>query len=153
VAPLLVGAVILRKIGRQAEDCALLNDHGAHLAFEACRTLAMAPECVKAELRSVLEETLTLLAMCCPLTVTVPELPPVDVLPERYRTDDNARELYRVFTDRSKEPEVTQYNALILLRLFQWSGRAEDTPVITELLDVTSGLRTAFKRLHQATTP
>jgi hypothetical protein len=150
LAKLLAGALILRSFGVKTEADRVLKDSHARLGLLACITVALAPDFEPGE-HACLQETITLLAMCSPVLISIPQLPPFGSLPPRYREHDHILQLYRMFALESKEPpEVTQYSALLMLRLFQRAGRPEDAAVVLQLLKITAGLRTALQRLREA---
>ncbi len=74
------GAIILERIGQHSEAI-IIEDDGAHLAFMTCSALTvLTPDLNRACLRT-LEDTLKILAMCCPIQTTVQDLPPLECLP------------------------------------------------------------------------
>jgi hypothetical protein len=146
---LLGGALILQRIGQPTKDAVILEDDGAHLAFMTCTALSLIVSNLDPKLRPILEQTIKLLAMCCPIEIIIPALPPIDTLPERFRTSTFVRNQYKSFEETVEgRRDVMLADALTLLRIFQQSGRPEDFDSLDQLIEVTEGLRTALAQVR-----
>jgi hypothetical protein len=151
LARLLGGALILERIGQPTMDAVVLKDDGAHLAFMTCTALSLVLASLDPELRPVLEQTIKLLAMCCPVEITVHALPPFDTLTERFRTSAVICRQYQYFEEIAEGPrDVMLADALALLRIFQQAGRPEDFDSLAQLIEVTEGLRTSLSQVRKA---
>jgi hypothetical protein len=150
---LVAGAVILQRIGVSTPDAVVLDDDRAHLAFITCNALGIVAAHLEPEMRKILKNTLKLLAMCCPVEVSIQTLPPLESLPAPLRDHSIFRRQYQAFEEKVDGPrDVMLADALALLRIFQSTRRAQDATALEELLTITEGLRTAFERINKAAT-
>ena len=145
------GAIVLQRMGSQTDDVVVLEDDGAHLAFVTCTAMALVSANLDPELQRTLEDTIKLIAMCCPLEVTVSALPPIEFLPAAYQASPIILRQYQDFREASRGPrDVMLSDALALYRIFHETNRPEDRAVLAELTMVTEGLRTALSRIKHA---
>jgi len=147
------GAIVLQRMTRPSKDHVIvLQDDGAHLSLFTCCALCLSSKKPDQELRSILEDTLRLLVMCCPHEVVMDSLPALSDLPPRYQTSPLVLAQYKTFPpngDNQGVREIMLSDALILYRIFE---KAPNPPVTTlaQLEKITAGVRLALQRLMKA---
>ena len=146
------GAIVLQRMGSPGGDAVVLQDDGAHLAFITCTAMALVSVNLDRELQSTLENTLKLLSMCCPIEITLMGLPPIESLPAAYQASPIILRQYQDFREVAENPrDVMLSDALTLYRIFRQTNRPEDRAILEELTEATEGLRTALRRIRDAT--
>ena len=145
------GATILQRLGQTNRRLLKLEDSEAHLAYLACAAMALTAANLTRSRCKKLLQTLNLLAMCCPVKVSFESMPPPSVMPEDSRACEAIRRQYRNFASRrGRTHDVMLADAMVLLQIFEQGQRTEDKAVVTQLAEVTQGLRTAVRQLQLA---
>lgn len=144
------GAIILERIGQHSEAI-IIEDDGAHLAFMTCSALTvLTPDLNRACLRT-LEDTLKILAMCCPIQTTVQDLPPLECLPTSYQNRAVILRQYQLIQETDTSPrDITVADALALFRIFQAANSRQFSAALAETSEMSEGLRAALQRLKEA---
>ena len=147
----LSGAMILQRLGQTKRRLLKLEDSEAHLAYLACAAMALTAADLTRSRSKKLLQTLNLLAMCCPVKVSFESMPPPSVMPEGSQACEAIRRQYRNFASRrGSTHDVMLADAMVLLQIFEQGQRTEDKAVVTQLAEVTQGLRTAVRQLQLA---
>ena len=147
------GAIVLQRLTRPPKDQVIvLQDDGAHLALVTCCALCLSPKKPAQELRGILEDTLNLLARCCPFEVEMESLPALSDLPPGYQTNPLVLEQYGTFPqsgDHQGVRELMLSDALVLYRIFE---KAPNPPVNTlaQLKQITAAVRLSLQRIRKA---
>jgi len=148
LAHMVGGALILERLGVQKGKIIRIEDAGAHLAFMTCTAMALLIHALDAEMRLILLDTIKLLAMCCPVEITINDLPPFEALPDRYRQSPAIRQQYQ---DLENLPEsrrdVTLADALALYRILEQANSNQFSETFYQVDEATEGLRTAGQRI------
>ncbi|HUB66869.1 MAG TPA: hypothetical protein VL981_05230 [Candidatus Methylacidiphilales bacterium] len=150
---LIEGTVVLHRLGHRSGRPLQLDDDGAHLAFMACCAMALVTHNLDSKLVSVLGEVVEVLAICCPVELTLRSLPPIRTLPKVMRTTREVQRQYQFWQRAKNVPkDIPLCDALTLLQIFQESRRPEDVQMKNKLIEITEGFRTARRRIHETCT-
>ena len=146
---IVAGALVLKRVGLQTHAAIVLEDDGSHLAFMTCCALSMVGARLDRELLETLEESILLLAMCCPVEVKIRALPPLASLPRKVQANLDVQRQYANFRPMLNDRhDVTLADALILHGIFQQNDSARFQAARLKLSQTTEGLRTAIRRLR-----
>ncbi len=147
----IAGAIILERIG-QPSEAVIIEDDGAHLAFMTCNALTILTPNLNRACLQTLEETLKILAMCCPVQTNVQDHPPLECLPASYRNRAFILRQYQLIEETVSGPrDITLADALALYRIFRVADSRQFSAALAEASEISEGLRLALQRLREAT--